>query len=99
MAARAAARIKSLQQEADSLASRERTLLEDLRKLEVERDLRAEEFAASTLDLQRIEGEIDDTAGADRRARADGRVAAARPRRRAWWSSTRSATAATSACS
>ena len=30
------------------LASRERTLLEDLRRLEVERDLRAEEFAAST---------------------------------------------------
>jgi septal ring factor EnvC (AmiA/AmiB activator) len=63
MAARAAARIKSLQQEADSLASRERTLLDDLRQLEVERDLRAEEFTASTLDLQRIEGELDETAG------------------------------------
>ena len=62
MAARAAARIRSLQAEADSLASRERTLLEDLRKLEVERDLRAEEFAASTLELQRIERELDDTA-------------------------------------
>ena len=62
MAARAAARIKDLQQEADSLASRERTLLEDLRKLEVERDLRAEEFTASTLELQRIERELDDTA-------------------------------------
>jgi septal ring factor EnvC (AmiA/AmiB activator) len=62
MAARAAARIKELQREADSLASRERTLLDDLRKLEVERDLRAEEFAASTRDLQRIEREIDDTA-------------------------------------
>ena len=61
MASRAAARIKSLQQEADSLASRERTLLEDLRKLEVERDLRAEEFSASTRDLQRIEGELDET--------------------------------------
>ena len=62
MSARAAARIKELQQEADSLASRERTLLEDLRKLEVERDLRAEEFTASTLELQRIERELDDTA-------------------------------------
>ena len=62
MAARAAARIKELQREADSLASRERTLLEDLRKLEVERDLRAEEFTASELGLERIEREIDDTA-------------------------------------
>jgi septal ring factor EnvC (AmiA/AmiB activator) len=62
MSARAAARIKDLQREADSLASRERTLLEDLRKLEVERDLRAEEFTASTLELQRIERELDDTA-------------------------------------
>ena len=62
MAARAAARIKALRSEADSLASRERTLLEELRKLEVERDLRAEEFNASTLDLQRIERELDDTA-------------------------------------
>jgi septal ring factor EnvC (AmiA/AmiB activator) len=62
MAARAAARIKVLQQEAGTLASRERTLLEDLRKLEVERDLRAEEFTASTLELQRIERELDDTA-------------------------------------
>jgi septal ring factor EnvC (AmiA/AmiB activator) len=61
MASRAATRIKSLQQEADSLASRERSLLEDLRKLEVERDLRAEEFTASALDLRRIEGELDET--------------------------------------
>ncbi|HSP89358.1 MAG TPA: peptidoglycan DD-metalloendopeptidase family protein [Vicinamibacterales bacterium] len=62
MATRAAARIKALQREADDLASRERTLIEDLRRLEVERDLRAEEFAASTGDLQRIERELDDTA-------------------------------------
>ncbi len=62
MASRAAARIRALQREADDLASRERTLLEDLRQLEVERDLRAEEFTASALDLQRIEREIDDTA-------------------------------------
>ena len=62
LARRAAARIQALQREADSLASRERTLLDDLRKLEVERDLRAEEFSASTLELQRIEGELDGTA-------------------------------------
>ncbi|MFO7691551.1 MAG: peptidoglycan DD-metalloendopeptidase family protein [Vicinamibacterales bacterium] len=62
MAGRAAARIKALQREADDLASRERTLIEDLRRLEVERDLRAEAFASSTLELQRIERELDDTA-------------------------------------
>ena len=62
MARRAAARIKVLRSEADSLASRERTLLEDLRKLEVERDLRAEEFNASTLELERIGRELDETA-------------------------------------
>jgi septal ring factor EnvC (AmiA/AmiB activator) len=62
MADRAAARIAQLQREADSLASRERTLLEDLRKLEVDRDLRAEQVTASTLDLQRIERELDETA-------------------------------------
>ena len=62
MASRAAARIRALQREADDLASRERTLIEDLRRLEVERDLRAEQFAASTRDLQRIERELDDTA-------------------------------------
>jgi septal ring factor EnvC (AmiA/AmiB activator) len=61
MASRAAARIRSLKQEADSLASRERSLLEELRTLEVERELRAEEFTASELDLQRIEGELDET--------------------------------------
>lgn len=42
-AARAAARIKALTHEAEALAGRERTLLGDLRRLEVERDLRVEE--------------------------------------------------------
>jgi septal ring factor EnvC (AmiA/AmiB activator) len=62
LATRAAARIKDLQREADSLASRERTLLDELRKLEVERDLRAEELGQSTLELERVEALIDDTA-------------------------------------
>jgi len=62
MANRAAGRIKALKREADSLAARERTLLEDLRKLEVERDLRAEELTASALELDRIQREIDDIA-------------------------------------
>ncbi len=42
-AARADARIRALQQEADALARQQRGLLADLRKLEVERDLRVEE--------------------------------------------------------
>lgn len=42
-AARAAERIKALQHEADFLVTQERTLLVDLRRLEVERDLKFEE--------------------------------------------------------
>ncbi len=45
---RAAARLEALQQEADRLASEERTLLGELRKLEVERQLRSEELAQIT---------------------------------------------------
>jgi len=59
---RAAARIKTLQREADSLASRERTLLEELRKLDVERDLRAAELAEGALTLERIQTAMADTA-------------------------------------
>jgi len=40
LARRATQRMRALQQEADTLAARERTLLGDLRRLEVERDLR-----------------------------------------------------------
>src|SRR5690242_17821212 len=43
-AARTAARLQSLQREADQLAAEERTVLGDLRKLEIERQLRAEEL-------------------------------------------------------
>jgi septal ring factor EnvC (AmiA/AmiB activator) len=46
-AKRAAERIRALQREADELLARERTLLEELRKLEVERQLKAEEVAKS----------------------------------------------------
>ena len=43
-AKRAAARIAALQREAESLARQERTLLGELRKLEVEREIRVEEL-------------------------------------------------------
>jgi septal ring factor EnvC (AmiA/AmiB activator) len=48
---RAADRIRALQAEAASLASHEKTLLGELRRLEIERDLR-------TMELERIEPEI-----------------------------------------
>jgi septal ring factor EnvC (AmiA/AmiB activator) len=59
---RAAARIQDLRREADSLASRERTLVEELRKFEVERDLRAAELAQRTRELDRIQSDLDRTA-------------------------------------
>lgn len=64
---RAAARIQALQREADDLASRERTLLEELRRLDVERDLRTEQYAQGALELGRIQTELADTS-----ARLDG---------------------------
>ena len=58
---RAADRLRALRAEADALAAREKTLLGELRRLEIERDLRGEE-------LRTLEAEIDginrDVAGA-----------------------------------
>src|SRR6266516_7276553 len=50
MARRAGERLQALQREADRLASEEGTLLNDLRKLEVDRLLKAEE-------LKQVDGE------------------------------------------
>lgn len=55
LARRTAERIRRLQQEADALAARERTLLVELRRLEVDRQLRNEELA-------RLDGELTDLA-------------------------------------
>src|SRR5215470_9711430 len=44
LARRAAERLQSLQREADRLAADEKTLLGDLRKLDVDRQIRAEEL-------------------------------------------------------
>ncbi len=52
-AQRAIDRLQALQQEADALASQERTLLGDLRKLEVDRQLKAEELRQVTADGKR----------------------------------------------
>src|SRR5215467_2563372 len=46
LARRAAERLQALQREADRLTADERTLLGDLRKLEVDRQIKAEELKA-----------------------------------------------------
>ena len=61
LARRASARIDALQREADALASRERTLLDDLRKLEVERDLHAAKLAQLNAELARLETDLAGT--------------------------------------
>src|SRR3954462_9614880 len=54
MARRAAERLQSLQREADRLASDERTLLGDLRKLELDREIRAEELKRVSADAAKV---------------------------------------------
>jgi septal ring factor EnvC (AmiA/AmiB activator) len=51
-AQRATERIRALQRESDALASQEKTLLVELRALEVERQLKAEQLAAAERDLK-----------------------------------------------
>src|SRR5580765_6381937 len=55
---RAADRIRALQKESDSLASQERTLLVELRKLEVDRELKSEELASAERDLRRTREQV-----------------------------------------
>jgi septal ring factor EnvC (AmiA/AmiB activator) len=62
LARRAAARIGALQREADALAARESTLLDNLRRLEVERDLRAAQYTQSERDLAAIQDDLRTTA-------------------------------------
>lgn len=49
---RAAERIRALQRESDALASQEKTLLGELRALEVERQLKSEQLATAERDLE-----------------------------------------------
>src|SRR5690242_19590637 len=55
---RAADRIRSLQRESETLANQERTLLVDLRKLEVDRQLKAEEVASVERELRRTREKV-----------------------------------------
>jgi septal ring factor EnvC (AmiA/AmiB activator) len=61
LARRANERLAALQREADRLASEERSLLGDLRKLEIERQLKAEELNRINADAAKVGAELDDT--------------------------------------
>jgi septal ring factor EnvC (AmiA/AmiB activator) len=63
MARRAGDRLQALQREADRLASEEGTLLNDLRKLEVDRLLKAEELKQVDAEARRIESDLAATSG------------------------------------
>ena len=73
LARRAIQRMRALQLEADTLAARERTLLGDLRRLEVERDLRTEEANQGVRELSQIAADIESVSaridGLERQAR------------------------------
>ncbi|HZR24829.1 MAG TPA: peptidoglycan DD-metalloendopeptidase family protein [Vicinamibacterales bacterium] len=59
MAKRAADRLQALQREADRLASEERTVLTDLKKLEIDRQLKAEELKQLTADEAKVNQDLD----------------------------------------
>jgi septal ring factor EnvC (AmiA/AmiB activator) len=59
LARRATDRLQALQREADRMASDERTLLGDLRKLEIERQIRAEELKRIAADTVAVRVELD----------------------------------------
>ena len=61
LAQRAAERLQALQREADRLASQESTVLTELRKLEVERQLKAEELKRLDADAARVGAELNTT--------------------------------------
>ena len=59
-AERAAQRIKALQREAEDLASRERTLLEELRAIEVQREIEVGRLREAERQLAGIEADLAD---------------------------------------
>src|SRR3954470_16724601 len=61
LARHAADRLQALQREADRLASDERTVLGDLRTLEIERQIKAEELKRVDADAQKVQTELDAT--------------------------------------
>lgn len=77
MAQQTSERIRTLQHEADDLATRERTLLVELRRLEVERQLKTEELNQIGADLGKTERQLLDLDGRVREL--DETVTAQRP--------------------
>ena len=73
-AKRTADRLRALQRESDALAAQERTLLADLRKLEVDRQIAIENLARIERDLAATSKKLDD---AEARAAELARTAAA----------------------
>lgn len=77
LAARAIERLQALHREADELAAQERTLLGDLRKLELERQIKIEELRQLDTDAAQVERELTETTGQLTKLQAE--VIAARP--------------------
>jgi septal ring factor EnvC (AmiA/AmiB activator) len=73
LARRATERLQALQREADRLASEERSVLGDLRRFEIERQLKAEELKRVDADAAKVQVELDQTG-----ARMDALQASAR---------------------
>ena len=61
LARRATERLQALQHEADRLASEERTLIGDVRKLEIQRQLKAEELKRVDADARTVQADLDAT--------------------------------------
>jgi len=61
LARRATERLQVLQHEADRLAAEERSLLNDVKKLEIERQIRGEEVKRLDADTAKLRAELDDT--------------------------------------
>ena len=74
---RAAERVRALRAEADELASHERTVLEEIRRLEIDRQSKTEELAAIDSDLADTTGRLEEAAA--RMAALEREVDAQRP--------------------
>jgi septal ring factor EnvC (AmiA/AmiB activator) len=81
LARRATDRLQALQREADRLAADERSLLGDLRKLEIQRQLKAEEIKEIDANVAAVRNELEATS--ERITALDESAAVARPQLRA----------------
>ncbi len=97
-AKRAEERMRALQREADELLARERTLLVELRKLEVDRQIKVEELAKFEREAAETERKLAATDASGRDAQAERPTSSGRTSRRGSCSSTRWGAAATGGC-